>query len=305
MKVFSIIVNWNGGEENLECLDSLLAGGLAPDQIVFVDNGSRDDSLERVMQRHPGLRFILNASNEGFGEACNAGAQEALAAGAEALFFVNNDVVVESGCLGLLVEELRSGAGLTGPRVLFKEDPSRIWAAGGKLSWRQNISTLIGNGELDSEAYATHVEVDYVPGCALLISRDTFEACEGFDARYFAYMEDVDLGVRARALGKRSTLCGAAKVLHGGSKATGGGYSARRKYMNGVNSVHFLRSHGDSAKWLRFWAFDVLTLPPLFLFELLRGNGRAVLAKGLGLAHGLAGRRVHAEQLEPGASRLW
>lgn len=305
MKVFAIIVNWNGGEENLECLDSLLAEGLAPDQIVFVDNGSRDGSLEKVMGRHPGMRFVLNSSNEGFGEASNAGAREALDAGAEAIFFVNNDVVLESGCLGGLVEELRSGAGLTGPRVLFKEDPNRIWAAGGKLSWRQNISTLVGNGELDSEAYAVGGEVDYVPGCALLISRAAFEACDGFDADYFAYMEDVDLGVRARALGKRSTLCGKATVLHGGSKATGGGYSARRKYMNGVNSVHFLRAHGDAGKWMRFFAFDVLTLPPLFLLELMRGNARAVLAKGLGLAHGLAGRRVHAAQLEPGASRLW
>ena len=303
--VFAIIVNWNGGQENLECLTSLEREGFAPDEIVFVDNGSRDGSVDLVMKQHPGLRFVLNANNEGFGEGSNAGAKEALDAGAEALFFVNNDVVLEPGCMALLKAELDTGAGMTGPRVLFKEEPNRIWAAGGALTWRQNVSTLVGNGELDSEAHGASREVDYVPGCALLITRAAFEACEGFDARYFAYMEDVDLGLRGKALGARSTLCGEARVLHGASKATGGGYSARRKYMNGLNSVHFLRRHGDVGKWLRFAAFDVATLPPLFLVELLRGNGRAVLAKGLGILHGLQGRRVRAEQLETDASRLW
>ncbi len=305
MQLFAIIVNWNGGEENLACLDSLVTEGMAPEHIVFVDNGSEDGSLERVRERFPNLLFVLHSENEGFGEGSNSGARAAIQAGAESLFFVNNDVVLEPGCLTLLKSELASGAGMTGPRVLFKGEPDRIWAAGGALTWRQNISTLIGNGQADSPAFAAVRDVDYVPGCALLISAELFEACEGFDASYFAYMEDVDLGVRARARGARTTLCGAARVRHGGSSATGGGYSARRKYMNGVNSVHFLRRHGDVSKWLRFALFDVLTLLPLFLFELLRGNSRAVLAKGLGIVHGLAGRRVTRELLEPGASRLW
>ncbi len=132
-----------------------------------------------------------------------------------------------------------------------------------------------------------------------------FEACEGFDARYFAYMEDVDLCVRARALGGKLTVCGGARALHSGSSATGGGYSARRKYMNAVNSVHFLRRHGDAGKWLRFFVYDVVTIPPLYLLGLVRGNSRAVLAKGVGLLHGLFGRRIHADLLEPGASWLW
>ena len=305
MHVFAIIVNWNGGEENLACLDSLAAEGIASERIVFVDNGSKDGSLELVRERFPNLLYVLHSENEGFGEGSNAGARAALEAGADALFFVNNDVVLERGCLELLQRELASGAGMTGPRVRFKGEPPRIWAAGGALTWRQNISTLIGNGEADSAEFAKVREVDYVPGCALLITSELFEACEGFDASYFAYMEDVDLGVRARALGARTTLCGPALVRHGGSSATGGGYSARRKYMNGVNSVHFLRRHGDFGKWLRFGLFDVLTLLPLFLIELLRGNSRAVLAKGLGIAHGLLGRRVSRELLEPGASRLW
>ena len=87
--------------------------------------------------------------------------------------------------------------------------------------------------------------------------------------------------------------------------ATGGGYNPRRKYMQGVNSVHFLREYGGAREWGRFLLFDVATLPALFVVELVRGRAKAVLAKGLGIFHGLRGQRVTAERLERGASRLW
>ena len=294
MRTFAIVVNWNGGTENLECLASLRENGFEAGRIVFVDNGSRDGSLEQVTAKFPGLVLVAHDSNSGFGEGSNSGARAALAAGAEALFFFNNDAVLESGGLALLEAELEAGADIVGPRIVFKDDSSRLWAAGGELTWRQNLSALIGNGLLDSPGYAMDREVDYVPGCALLITRSLFERTGGFDASYFAYMEDVDLGLRAKAAGGRVRLCGAARARHGASRATGGGYSARRKYMNAVNSVHFLRRHGDAGKWLRFLWYDVLTLMPLLVSESTKGRARSVLAKGLGFlpwAHGSAHSR--------------
>lgn len=305
MRTFAIVVNWNGGDENLACLASLHAAGLAEERIVFVDNGSRDGSLERVREEHPKLVFVEHSENLGFGEGSNSGARAALERGAEALFFLNNDATIDADCLAQLEASLLAGADLTGPRIVFKSDPSRLWAAGGELTWRENISTLIGNGGPDSPGFATSREVDYIPGCALLITRRLFETLRGFDARYFAYMEDVDLGVRAHASGATVRLTGPARAEHASSAATGGGYSARRKYMNAVNSVHFLRAHGDCGKWMRFLWFDVASLPLLFLPALLSGKGRSVLAKASGLLHGLLGDRITADRLEPGASWLW
>lgn len=306
MQTFCVVVNWNGGEENLECLASLSAEGVAPGRIVFVDNGSTDGSLARVKDAYPDLVFVEHDVNLGFGGGSNAGARAALEGGAEAVFFVNNDVTLDAGTLARLERELeREGVGIVGPRVVFKDDPGRLWAAGGTLTWRQNLSSLDGNGAADGPRFRTVRDVDYVPGCALLASRETLEVAGLFDDAYFAYMEDVDLCLTAREHGLRSVMVGEVRARHGASRATGGGYSARRKYMNGVNSVRFLRRHGGPLQWLSFLVFDVASLPIVLLFGLVRGTARAALAKGLGIWHGLLGRRVTAERIESGATWLW
>ncbi|MBK7644347.1 MAG: glycosyltransferase family 2 protein [Planctomycetes bacterium] len=305
--IFAVVANWNGGEENLECLRSLVAQELPEERIVFVDNGSSDGSLALVRARHPRLRVIENASNLGFGEAANQGARLALELGARAVFFVNNDVVAPPGTLAQLAAalEARPTAGIVGPRVLYKSDPSRVWCAGGELTWRENLSTLRGHLEPDGPTWRESRAVDYVPGCALLARRALLERIGMFDAEYFAYMEDVDLCLRARRAGFEVWLVGDAAVEHATSAATGGGYNPRRKYMMGVNSIWFLRRHARAGEWLRFFVFDVLSLPLLWIAGLFRGRGKAVLAKGLGILDGLRGKRVTAEAIRAGAGWLW
>lgn len=75
--------------------------------------------------------------------------------------------------------------------------------------------------------------------------------------------------------------------------------------MMGVNSVWFLRRWGGPGQWLRFLVFNVATLPVLALVGLPRGRLKGVCAKALGIWDGLHGRRVTAERLAPGATRLW
>ena len=305
--IFAVVANWNGGEENLECLRSLLAQGLPESNLVFVDNGSEDGSLALVRAQHPGLRLIENKTNLGFGEAANQGAKKALDLGARAVFFVNNDVVAPPGTLARLAAELeaRPKAGIVGPRVLYKADPARIWCAGGMLTWRENLSTLRGHLEPDGPKWRETRTVDYVPGCALLARRELLERVGMFDAQYFAYMEDVDLCLRASRGGFEVWLIGDAAVLHATSQATGGGYNPRRKYMMGVNSIWFLRRHAKAGEWLRFFVFDVLSLPLLWLAGIFRGRGKAVAAKALGILDGLRGKRVTAEAIREGAGWLW
>lgn len=306
--VHAVVVNWNGGvATNLACIESLLAQGLAPERVHFVDNASNDGSREAVESAHAQLRFQRNATNLGFGEGANQGARAALAEGAQAVFFVNNDLTLPAGSLaGLLAGfDRHPAAGLVGPRVLQAADTSIVWCAGGELSWRQNLSTLRGNGERDGDEFRRELRMDYLPGCALLVTRACLERLGSFDAGYFAYMEDVDLGVRAKAAGFESWLIGDVAAHHASSSATGGGYNPRRKYMMGVNSIWFLRAHGGASAWLRFLVFDVLSLPFVWLANLPRGQSRAVVAKAWGIGAGLRGKRVHADDLEPGGTWLW
>ncbi len=306
--VWAVVINWNGGaEDNLACIASLLAAGFEEARIVFVDNASSDGSREAAQARHPRLARIENDTNEGFGGGANRGAQLALEAGASAVLFVNNDVTLAPDCLELLLAAQGAGPelGVLGPRVLDARDPSRLWCAGGMLTWRQNLSTLLGHGQPDGPAWRALRRVDYVAGCAMLVSAEVFAAIGFFEADWFAYGEDVDFCWRAGRAGFGVATVGEASCVHAPSSATGGGYNPRRKYMQGVNSVWFLRKWGGTREWARFFAYDVLTLPPLLLAGAFRGRARAVLAKAWGIASGLAGGRVSAARLEPGGTWLW
>ncbi|MCH2103200.1 MAG: glycosyltransferase family 2 protein [Planctomycetes bacterium] len=305
--VWAVVTNWNGGARNLDCVESLLAEGLAPERIVFVDNGSRDGSLELVKEVYPHLCFVENEQNEGFARGASVGAERAMEAGCEAVFFVNNDVTLLKDCIEplLAVFEEEPRVGLVGPRVLFHRERSRVWSAGGRVAWRANVLTLLGHGKDDSPEWELEREVDFVCGCALLVRRQVLEEVGGFGAEWFAYFEDADLGLRARREGWSSRVVGRAACLHDASASTGGGKSPRRKYMMGLNSVWFLRAHGSPARWASFVLCDVLTLPLSFLAGLFTGQLKSAIAKALGILSGLSGRRVTAEKIEAGAGPLW
>lgn len=294
---WAVVLNWNGGEQNLACVRSLLAQPLAPERIVFVDNASSDGSPERVTAEFPRLVVLRNAANLGYGDGTNRGIRHALEQGAERVLLVNNDVTFPPETLAGLDAELARSGGIVGPRVLFAHPPDRVWSAGGVLTFRTNLSTMIGHGELDGPAFRVTREVDYVPGCAMLVARAVFERNGLLQGDYFAYHEDLEFCWHAKQAGFPVRVIGALAAHHDAHSSTGGGYNPLRKYMMAVNTVRFLRRHGTPARWLSFWVYDVLSLPLVFLYRALRGEGRAVLAKAHGTWDGLRGRKVTAERM--------
>jgi GT2 family glycosyltransferase len=306
-RVMAVVANWNGGEENLDCLRALLGQGMAPEDVIFVDNASTDGSCALVQRSFPGVTVVENRANLGFGEASNQGARIALERGATSVLFANNDMTLEPGALERLTRRLDEDPelGVVGPRVLYKAPNDVVWCAGGVLTWRRNVSTLLGHREHDAPRWRERREVDYVPGCALLARRAVLEEVGLFDASYFAYMEDVDLCLRAKSAGWRVEIEGAVCAWHTSGGATGGGYNPRRKYMMGVNSIWFLRRHAGFGQWLSFFVFDVGTLPLLWVVSTTRGHGRSALAKAKGILDGLCGKRVTAASIAEGTSWLW
>lgn len=294
MRIAAVVVNWNGGEENLACLRSLLDEGIPVEWIWFVDNASEDGSFEAVRDAHPGLQILRNDRNVGYGDGNNRAIDAALARGAEACLLVNNDATLDPGCLAVLLAafERDPALGIVGPRVLYKERPEVIWAAGGELTFRQNLSSLIGHREKDGQRFRATRPVDYVIGAVMLVRREVFASIGLFDGSFFAYHEDLDFCVRASYEGFGVACVGEASAHHAAGHSTGGGYSPRRKYMIGVNTVWFLRRHGTPSRWARFFVFDVLSLPFVLAVGLFRGRARGVLAKARGLFDGARGIRV-------------
>lgn len=307
MRIAAVVVNWNGGDENLDCVESLLEQRPVLERVYFVDNGSTNGSAERIASAYPDVTLLINGENLGFGGGNNRGIEQALADGADAVLVVNNDVVMPADTISQLaaVLEREPKVGIVGPRVLYRPDPTRIWAAGGTLTWRQNLTTLRGHGARDGERWRKSEDVDYITGCCMLVRASVLREVGAFDSDYFAYTEDVDFCMRAAKAGHASRCEGSIAVYHAPSSATGGGYNPRRKYMMGVNSVWFLRAYAQPRDWCMFVLFDVLTLPFAWLLGLFSGRGRAVIAKAVGIVDGLRGRRITADVMRPGYSRFW
>lgn len=302
MKVAAIVINWNGAADTRRCVDSLLNSGEKL-QIVLVDNGSTDGSREMLAREYTKIERVECESNLGFCGGANAGARRAISQlDPDALFFINNDATVERGFLAPLVAEMERDPSfaLAGSKVLLANAPDRIWSLGGKLRFRENISELYGYQKPESAMPGEPFDCDYIPGCALLVRTSLYLKIGGFDERFFAYMEDVDFGLRARAAGARPRAVPASRVYHKPSSSSGGGYSRARKFANALNSVYFLKKHGNVKLWFGFLIFDILGLPFAWLREKLRsgGDAGAVAAKWRGIRAGFAGKRLDAAAFE-------
>ncbi len=209
-----IIPNWNGAKWLRLCLPALGHQTFHDFEVIVVDNGSTDDSLTYMRSSHPAVRVLELGSNTGFAIACNRGAEAALAPN---LVFLNSDTAPQPDWLQSLDAAITNAApdvaGI-GSLMLSLADPSRIDDAGDTLSWYCEARKA-GHGQLRAETV-----LDSEPfspcGGAVLFRREVFQALGGFDEAFFAYLEDIDLGLRARLKGWRFLLAPGAIVLHQG-----------------------------------------------------------------------------------------
>ena len=300
-RVVAVVLNWNGGEDTLACLRSLRAAQEHRPLPLLVDNGSDDGSVDAALAEDEHLLVLRHGENLGYAAGNNRAVEHAFSAlAADWVMLVNSDLLAPPELLARLLDGVaeaeRTGTpvGAAGPCLVYLDDPSRIWACGGRVGAGLNVTQLLDHGRLRMGEPGPPRDVDYVPGTCLLISRSGWEAAGSLDESFFCYLEDADWGLRLREAGLRGIVVPAAVAAHGLSASTGGGYSAGRKYMTAVNSVHFLRKHGSLAGWLGLLLFDILLWPVAFLRGLAHGHGAAALAKLKGVVDGLRGERVTA-----------
>ena len=208
-----VIPSWNARALLEDCLDSVLAQ-VRPEGVIVVDNGSADDSPAAATRR--GVRCIGLPRNIGFAAAVNRGAVEA---GTDFVFVLNADTELAPGCVERLVATLEGDPTLGGvqPRLLQAgTEPPRIYSAGQELGGDGRARER-GTGELDGPRFHEAGEVFGVCGAACLLRRELFDQLGGFDERYFAFHEDVDLNARAQLAGWRFAYEPRAVVLHVGN----------------------------------------------------------------------------------------
>jgi GT2 family glycosyltransferase len=213
-RVSVVIPNLNGVRWLPGCLDALAAQTFRDREVLLVDNGSTDGSVALLRERYPHVRLVTLERNTGFAPAVNLGIQ---ATRGEYVALLNTDTVPRPDWLAALVRALDQSPPETGAvasKMLSLDDASRIDDAGDALAWT-GAAEKRGHGE-PAHRFTQRDEVFSVCAGAALYRRSFLDAVRAFDERFFAYLEDVDLGLRGRLLGYRYVFEPAAEVLHKG-----------------------------------------------------------------------------------------
>jgi hypothetical protein len=215
--VISIILNTNRKDDTLECLRSLRAQTYANQRALVLDNHSTDGSVAAIRAEFPDVEIIAIGENLGYAGNNNVGIEAAMQQGADWLFVLNEDTVLDPDCLSRLVAigESEATIGIVGPMVYHHDEPEVIQSAGGLLT-RQWAGVHLAQNEPDRGQYPAPHAVDWVSGCAILLRRAVIEQVGMLDPRFFYYWEETEWCVRTGKAGWKLMHVPQAKLWHKG-----------------------------------------------------------------------------------------
>jgi GT2 family glycosyltransferase len=288
-KVAVVILNHNGKVLAERCLRSVLASPYSNKEIILVDNASSDRSPEHLRTVFPEIVVLNNSENLGVAGGRNRGFREAVRRGSDYVLSLDNDAHIDAGLIDRLVEVAASDSriGVLGPKTYSDDGSGTIQCAGGSITYTQNVCSHRGLGEVDRGQYDAIEDVDYFPGFGFMAHRELFEKLNFLDEDFYGYgHEDTDFCLRAIQAGYRVVYVPQAVMWHQGS-ATIGDYSPRKKYLEAVNSVYFVRKYGKITDRFKYAFFAVFGLMYALVVQSFRGNHMAVVAKARGIWDGL------------------
>jgi GT2 family glycosyltransferase len=215
-KVAIVVLAYNNYADTRECLQSILKLDYPALTIWLVDNGSQDGTAQLVTLEFPTVYVIQTGRNLGVAGGFNTGIVAALEKGAEYVFILNNDTVVESNVIRVLVAEAQTHPdyGILMPKILYYKARSRIWSIGARYRLFPPAIVMIGRGKEDSLHYNKPRFLEYAPACALLIPRRVFERVGLLDDGYFFFYEDWDYSLRVRKAGYKIVYIPQACIYH-------------------------------------------------------------------------------------------
>lgn len=267
-----IIPNYNGIRYMENCLASLAD---EPAGVIVVDNGSADGSREVVEKKFPGVRVIALDKNYGFCTAVNRGIEESRSDKTAYVILLNNDTVVEPGFVRALEQALdedkRAFSGSA--KMVNMRHPELIDDAGDyycALGW-----AFAFGKDRPAADYGRPREVFSACGGACIYRRSVLEKIGMLDENHFAYLEDVDLGYRAKIFGYRNLYVPAAVVHHAGSASSGSRYNAFKTELTAANSVYLVYKNMPPAQILVNLPFLLTGFTVKLLFFCGKGLGKS------------------------------
>ena len=243
-----IILNWNGWEDTVACIESCRNLNYADFRIVVVDNGSSDGSVKHLRERFPGLDMVQTGQNLGFAGGNNAGIRFALELGAEYIWLLNNDTIVDANALTAMIDALEQHGDVSigVSKIYYFDKPEIIWFAGGTWTPAQYYAIHRGLDEEDTGQYSSPVESDFATGCSLLFKVGLIAEIGYLREDYFLYWEDLDWSIAARARGGKILYIPESEVWHKVSRSTEN-YSFVQNYYYFRSGLLFYSRHAPGA----------------------------------------------------------
>lgn len=271
--ILVVIVNWNSGLQITHCLESLVNG--LEHTVVVVDNASTDESLN-IIKSFDDVYLYQCLENLGFGKACNIGAKYAES---EYLLFLNPDAALFPGTLETAVSYMQDTAngdvGICGVQLIDESSNvsrscARYPTPWGFVAHAFGLDKVLPRiGHFMAEwAHDNTRDVDHVIGAFYLVRREVFDSLNGFDERFFVYLEDLDFSYRARQAGWRSVYLADTQAFHAGG-GTSNQIKARRLFYSLRSRLLYAFKHFS-------WAGAVLVMLSTLLVEPLSRTALAV-----------------------------
>ena len=281
---YIIIVNWNGYKDTCQCIESCRELDYSNFHILIVDNGSSDGSGQLLREQFSDIKIIETGSNLGFAGGNNVGIRYALEQGADYIWVLNNDTVVDVHCLDFLIQahEADPEIGMAGNKIYCHHSPETIWYAGGEVDLEKGgVTHHIGKDLRDDGSYDEPGPTGYITGCSVLIKTEVIKDIGLMDENYFLYFEDVDWSLRAKQKGWKLFYEPRAKLWHKEGARREQEYSDKFIYYSIRNRLYFMNNFAPE-KMRRCHLFHVKTI--LFFMKSTVAQGPAAALKPLILA---------------------
>ena len=263
LPLVSIIIPHQAGTDVLiACLDSVVRDASYPRyEILLVDNGSSDGSVQAAKERFPQLNVLRLEENQGYAGGCNRGIE---ASRGDYVLLLNNDTVVDPSFLTELVKvaEERSDVGMLNPKIWFYDFPDLLWYAGGRISFFKGVEHF-GFKKRCGPELDRQQEVTFITGCAFLIKRAVLEKVGPLDDRLFIYCEDLDWSFKVREAGFKGLYVPESVIWHKeGIDTKKNKSNAFRKYLGTRNLLLVFYRHFPHLKFALFLLYYVLLWGP-------------------------------------------
>lgn len=237
MKVSVVIPNYNGERYLKECLISLKAQTFTDFEIILVDNASQDGSLTVARDIIPNIICIELTTNSGFSAAVNCGIKRSKGT---YVVLLNNDTLLKETWLYELVSCMESN-----PKAFSCASKMIQYHQRDLLDNAGDTMTLFGWAYQEGHGnpismYNENRQIFTACAGAAIYRKRLFEEIGYFDEHFFAYLEDVDIGYRARIMGYTNIYCANAILYHIGSATTGNGYNAKKVNLSARNNVYLI-----------------------------------------------------------------